>query len=53
MKPVDLGSRRFITRGFITMAAKNFRKNSEIRLIQISDYHVQLIKRQQTEYYSR
>ena len=36
--------------GFITMAAKNYRKNSELRLILMSDYRVQLIKRQQTEY---
>lgn len=32
------------------MAAKNYRKNSELRLILKSDYRVQLIKRQQTEY---
>ena len=36
--------------GFINMAAKNYRKNSELRLILISDYRVHLIKRQQTEY---
>ena len=36
--------------GFITMAAKNYRKNSKLRLILMSDYRVQLIKRQQTEY---
>ena len=50
MKPIDPGSRRFVNKEFISMAAKNYGKNSELRLILISDYRVHLIKRQQTEY---